>query len=265
MSDSERTSDEASPAAAEVAVEPSEEAETEFHPFDEIAEDFKPSPTVRVLDGEGLPVTVDSGQRSDIPPLSPSTLVCMADTSAFVVRNNWGEEILRFNPGVIERAADGRWRIRRHAAQALCLAEIQAWRLARQESSPLTALEKIDAHVFALLLGLTSVSSLPDYILVEPIRPACKHYVRQKLAFDLNAQHVQFARLCSARRTTEGTFMTVRDTGVWACDMRDPFDAETAKALDRFDAEKVEQGKKREHLPIFGGPGGIFESKREGA
>ena len=264
MSDS-RESDEARPDEAVIDGHASDDAETEFHPFDEIHDDFKPSPAVRVMAADGLPVTIDSTEKSDIPPLSPSSLVCMADTRAFVVRNNWGEVVFHFPPELVERAPDGRWRIpgaRLVDGFRAAITELRS-RMQWGETEP-------DAEdVWAVIndRGLFDRRH-QEFLLVEPIRPACKHYVRQKLAFELNAQHNQFARLCSARRTTEGTFMTVKDTGVWACDMRSPYDAESSKELDDFDALKVSQGKSREHLPMFGwrpetrgersGVGGIF-------
>jgi hypothetical protein len=254
MSDS-RESDEARPDEAVIdGHEPSEDAETEFHPFDEIHEDFKPSPAVRVIGSDGLPVTIDSTEKSDIPPLSPASLVCMADTRAFVVRDRWGAVGFEFSPELVERAPDGRWRIpvsRLIDGFRGAIAELRQ-RMHWDEK------ESDAEDVWSVLYDRCGYDRcftecrIGDFLLVEPIRPACRHYVRQKLAFELNAQHNQFARLCSARRTTEGTFMTVKDTGVWACDMRDPYDAESSKELDDFDALKVAQGKNREHLPMFG-------------
>jgi hypothetical protein len=82
--------------------------------------------------------------------------------------------------------------------------------------------------------------------------------------FHLNAEHRMFPRLCSARRTTEGTFMTVRDSGMWACTMREPRDIASEKTLADFDVFKVEQGKNRQYLPMFGGGAGIFDSPQKG-
>ncbi len=248
MSDS-RESDEARPDEAVIdGHEASDDAETEFHPFDEIHDDFKPSPAVRVIGSDGLPVTIDSTEKSDIPPLSPSSLVCMADTSAFVVRDRWGFVKMMVEPERVSRLPNGLWVTSRAALREKFARELEAYResLAVKIEDDDVALD----HFLSFVYGVWGFEN--DWLPLEPLRPACKHYVRQKLAFELNAQHQQFARLCSARRTTEGTFMTVKDTGVWACDMRDPYDAESSKQLDDFDALKVSQGKSREHLPMFG-------------
>jgi hypothetical protein len=46
--------------------------------------------------------------------------------------------------------------------------------------------------------------------------------------------------------------MTVRDSAMWACSMRVPRDLKTEEEfLEKFDNEKVEQGKRRQHFSIF--------------
>src|SRR5258706_15820683 len=92
-------------------VEPSEEAGTEWHPFEEVEDAFQPGPAMRVIGPDGLPLTVDETTASDIPALSTKSLVCMGDYSEFVVRDSWGEPVVRFAPSEVERAPDGRWRV----------------------------------------------------------------------------------------------------------------------------------------------------------
>jgi len=218
----------------------SADAETEFHPFDEVADAYEPAIAERVIGPDGLPVTMDQTTESDIPALSTESLVCMGDYSAFVIRNSWAEVLVRFTPAQVTRAPNGRWRTRREVFEEICRAQ-------NPEKSR-------ELQQFALSMSWSDT----DWVEVEPIRPPCRHYVRQKGSFHLNASRTKYYRLCSARRSTEGTFMTVSDTGMWACDMRDPYDATTSQQLEDFDKLKVEQGKTREHLPIFGG---IFDTK----
>jgi hypothetical protein len=200
------------------SIEPSPEAESEFHPFDEIDEDFKPAPAVFVHGPDGLPLRVDQTSESDIPALSKGSLVCMGDFSKFVLRNEWGDITADFAPEVVSRAPNGTYRVKNE--------------LARQQ-------------------GATNIRDDEGWFEVFPVRPPCKHYVRQQGSFNLNAAKKAHYRLCSARRTTEGTFMTVRDTGMWACDMREPYDAETIKVLDDFDNKKIAEGANREFFSIF--------------
>jgi len=259
MSSPEAPRDEASADETELPTETGPEADTEFSPFAELSEEFKPSPAVRHLDADGLPVTMDQSTESDIPRLSTTTLVCMEDRSAFVVRNHWGEELLRFPASAATRTPNGQWRIPWEDAVKLSAEAIANFRARHPNMST-----NGDAVTLTSLLALDSARASPrrgDFLGVEPVRPACKHYVRQRVAFELNAQHSEQKRLCAARRTTEGTFMSVRDAGIWACDMREPQDYRSVESLDQFDDMKIEQGKNRTHLPMFSGAGGIFESK----
>ena len=179
----------------------------EFSPFDEIADDYKPSEIKKVIGEDGLPTNAAPVAQSDIPPLSPETLVCMEDTSKFVTRDEYGKIISVWEPDKVEQLPNGKYYLK-------------------------------DEH--------TKKTE------VQPIRPRCQHYVRQMAMFDYNAAAKVHLRLCSARRTTEGTFMTVRDSAMWGCSMREPRDIETEqKCLDEFDAQKIEQGKNREHFSIF--------------
>jgi hypothetical protein len=231
---------------SEAQIQHTEEGETEFRPFDEIAEDFSPSVIMKVIASDGLPTqAVPDGQSVDIPELSPETLVCMGDFSEFhsapfivyetFVEEREGVSYLKdselqvrvekahggvvfllvdtvFKPEQVERDGVGRWRLK--------------W------------------------------FTLPDFKgEVYPKREPCHHYVRQVTQFDQNPQAKAHIRLCAARRTTEGTFMTLRDTAMWACSMREPRDlVSEEKYIESFDSEKVEQGKQRVYLSIFGNP-----------
>jgi len=209
--------------------EPSEDAETEFSPFDEVLDLFKPGPAMRVMGADGLPTTVDTTTESDIPVLSKETLVCMEDASKFVLRDQWGRITKEYEPSQVTRQPNGKWTV---------------------EAPP-----QSDA-----LRDAVAIMTGQNLMEVEPIRPQCRHYVRQKGSYHLNQKHFKVYRLCSARRTTEGTFMTVSDTGVWACDMRDPYDVVTGAHLEGFDRMKIEQGAQRVHLPLIGN--GIFDEPK---
>ena len=248
--------------AEETAIEspePSPEAETEFNPFDEVEEDYKPASAVFVNGPDGLPMRMDHTQESDIPALSKTSLVCMGDYSKFVLRDRWGEIMATLDPKDVERAPDGRWRAR----PAIVIQAAEFWVAAIKKRLEVLKKEAPEGVEFndsdnplALILSARAkpgqvVEFELEWVEVFPVRPPCRHYVRQEGSFNLNAARKAYYRLCSARRTTEGTFMTVRDTGIWACDMRDPFDAASVKALDDFDEKKVKEGESREYLSIF--------------
>lgn len=251
MSDDDtETLDEASSEDAEVSQQPSEDAEAEFHPFEEIEDSFgDPSPAVYVRGRDGMPTQADQSEKSDIPVLSKDTLVCMADKSKFVLRDRWGEVFAEFEPAEVEQAPNGVHRVPARLALERCGSARRALR-----------------YVGALVRNARVLSLSEPVVEVEPIRPQCKHYVRQKGQLRWNPEHKDYARLCSARRTTEGTFMTVKDTGIWACSMRDPMYLPSEHVLDDFDKLKIEQGANRRYLPIVtpvakddDAPAGIFK------
>lgn len=246
--------------------EPSEDAETEFRPFDEVEEDFNPGPAQYQVGGDGLPITVDLTTESDIPALSTTSLVCMGDYSKFVLRDRWGEVIATIEAADVNRAPDGRWRAKADVVvkrAEFWVAALKQKLATLKKEVPDVQFAESDNPLALLLSARADPGELVEYELewveVEPIRPPCKHYVRQQGSFHLNAANKKYYRLCSARRTTEGTFMTVSDTGMWACDMRDPYDVESTKVLDDFDKLKIDQGAKRQHLPMLGGGNGVFD------
>lgn len=78
------------------------EAET-FNPFDDLTESFNPGTVLKVTGSDGLPTQVVPEHASDIPELSPETLVCMGDFSEFFGQNG----IQRYAPEDVEQLPDG--------------------------------------------------------------------------------------------------------------------------------------------------------------
>jgi hypothetical protein len=80
---------------------------------------------------------------------------------------------------------------------------------------------------------------------VEPIRPPCKHYARQMIDFQDDPDAKFVTRLCTARRNSEEGFLSVRDSQVYACELRDPKHGASEEQLNAFDNEKVRLGRER--------------------
>lgn len=197
----------------------------------EIFEAFPNEPTAYGIDpADGLP-SVRAAQASNhayAPPLDPSTLICMADVSRFVLRNAQREILAEFEPSAVTRRADGQWYVPlAHAADRMWVKH--GWR----------------ATLDLARLGVGDVA-------VEPIRPQCRHYARQMTDFQDDPDAKFVARLCTARRTDDGEFLSVRDAQIHACELRVPYHAESTVALDRFDAEKIALGRSRtREVPDF--------------
>lgn len=223
MSDDEVERDSAP--AGDAVVEAEDSGEEDWSPFDEIQEDFKPGPVMKVTAADGLPTNAHPYTESDIPVLSPETLTCMGDFSKFVVRDKrWGHVLSEWSPEHVERTPNGKYR-------ALCATM----------SAPAVKTDPESIDEFG-------------YMEVEPVRPPCRHYARQLTQFDLNAHAKVMLRVCAARRTTEGAFMSLRDRAMWACELREP-QVEARSALDEFDARKMQEGANREYVPMFQGTG----------
>jgi len=83
------------------------------HRADEaVYQPFNPGPIAFVRGEDGLPVPDLPTQLPIVPPLVPETMVCIADRSAFVVRDRWGAVRRRYPPERVERAPDGRYFVR---------------------------------------------------------------------------------------------------------------------------------------------------------
>lgn len=62
-----------------------DEDESDFSPFDEPGDEYAGEPIQKVMGADGLPTVTASLSDTDIPPLSPETLVCMGDYSEFMM------------------------------------------------------------------------------------------------------------------------------------------------------------------------------------
>lgn len=191
----------------------------------EMAEDGMPQPTVPTA----MPFA---------PPLHPDTLCCIADTRKFCLRGKWGQVVVEFEPEEVERAENGMYRVSRKVlTQALMKG------FSNQPASAWEREKRTNDHL-AHVLGRTYRQ---DYMWheVEPIRPQCKHFARQATDFQDLTDHMFVSRLCTARRDSGGEFLGLRDTQMFACDMRDPYDQKGIERLEKFDQNKIVLGEER--------------------
>jgi len=191
-------------------------------PDEEIYEAFPQRPMAYGMDPtDGMPRPAVSSALKDAyaPPLTPATLVCMADTSEFVRRDEWGVVTHRWDPKHVERMPNGKWRAR--AKDATPRYPLPRWKLMR----------------------------CTGYVTVEPIRPQCRHYARQMTDFQDDPEAKFVARLCTARRNSEEGFLSVRDAQVFACELRVPSDHASRENIDAFDEKKIALGEERLKAP----------------
>lgn len=183
---------------------------------------------------DGLPAQIAPRNFDKSPPLTEDTLVCMADKRSFVIRDKDGFVLQAFPPSVVQRLPNGGYFV-----------------LA-------TLLDKdVRSHVSAGWTDVLSEIRIPEtdqfvkVAAVEPIRPACGHYIRMQtdLAADREARYI--VRACQAQRDETGEYYSVRDSLISACTLRTPRHYESEQLLDAFDTDKIAQAKIRQEQEEF--------------
>ena len=209
-----------------------------LRPDDEVYQHVPENPAewaTYVMDADGLPKPQTPTDMPFAPPLTTSNLVCIEDTSEFVIRNRWGDVVARFTPEQVERAPSGQWRVSLHHALAGLGVDASAGRDLLSDRLGKTLSE----------CGEYGVVYDNAWCEVEPLRPMCKHYARQLTDFQDNDEHVFVARLCTGRRDDGGEFLSLRDSQTFACTMRCPRDAVSEARADLLDANKIRLGAAR--------------------
>lgn len=185
-------------------------------PSQELYEAFPEEPAVYGVnpdDGLPQPVVPASIKLAQAAPLLRETFVCMEDTREFVIRDEYGVISHRFDPKHVSRYPDGKYRV---AVGMQVPGSIEAQNELRYERGADTHLE------------------------VEPVRPQCAHYARQLTDFPDDPDYRFMVRLCTARRTDSGEFLSLRDTKMYACELRSPREhLIDERELVRSDAERV--------------------------
>lgn len=83
------------------------------HRADEaIYQPFNPGPIPFTKGEDGLPTPEVPTRLPLVPPLVLSTMVCLADRSSFVTRNEWGEVTRTYPAERVRQAPDGRYYVR---------------------------------------------------------------------------------------------------------------------------------------------------------
>lgn len=164
-------------------------------------------------DGMPRPLAMTNLDLTKAPPLDPDTFVCMADRRRFVVRGDDGV-LCTLEPEQIDRTTD----------------------------TPSVKVDSLNAEQReALRLG--------RHVTIEPVRVACEHYARLKTDFMQDPDHRLYMRMCLAQRSETGEYISLQNTRVHACTLRQPRDLPSEQQLDDFDDE-LTQRKPREEFDI---------------
>lgn len=270
MSHDEEDSAEASEEQAQEGGSPLEQdaerdakAGDEFKPWDELHEAFGDAADVHhVMGADGLPeAVVDNVPDAVAHPFTEEMFVCVADRRKFVIRGAKRRVIAEIDPKHVVREEDGRFYAPASVVgDALLLT--QGTRFASEYAKatsnvPLDTLEERATAALiqagALPLGIELVSE-DQTVVVEPVRPQCKHLLQQIDPLPVGTVGYKYGdvrKYCMLRRTLTGAFLSLTNEAVKACSMRDPYDAPTADTIDRANAEKIAESRHRVYLPLF--------------
>lgn len=195
---------------------------------EEIHQGVEASPVFGVSPEDGLPMQIAARNFDTAPVLSEETLICMADKRSFVVRDEYSGAIVHtFAPAEVTRFANGVY-------------------VARMPTERLALIERDMAAFPALTLNGA------DWIVVEPIRPECAHYLRQQTDLSADRERRYIARACMAQKTEDGEYYSLRDSLVAACSIRSPRHLESEIAvLDKVDEEMMREALTKQSMQEF--------------
>lgn len=288
-------------ATEEEAAEPAEPERADedgnrasFSPWDELQEAFGDTKAMQVVVDDGLPtVRVSEGNDAHAPALSVAEFCCLEDTSQFVIRGPWREIAAKFEPKDVQRAPDGRYRVkidvvlerlqlliarmRKEAREASHAgAEIDdktalsallcSWRVQNALGARRTAADRAVASSEVLVAQMVPAGD-PDWVEVEPLRAVCAHLVLQLGPLTDNEKAMGYSkgwlqRFCSVRRTVAGSFMRLTDDAMRACNVRDPIDSSGLELMREMDEVQVERSATRVMLPLFRGSAAAVPENR---
>jgi hypothetical protein len=84
-----------------------------------------------------------------------------------------------------------------------------------------------------------------DLLEVEPVRPRCRHFVRQFMDITDDDKGGMLERCCTARRDSGGEFLSLMNAQMAACELREPRDMATEDLIRRYDRLKIQLGAER--------------------
>lgn len=221
---------------------------------------------------DGLPMADDiPGEIPFAPSHTRSNCVCVEDESAWV--ELFDDEVAQLD----RKAVDSVRRVMRPKIQEppkaswTNLGRLRELNGSRYDTDgdPVEREVCIDGAGMKILplFGLDVVVVTNGYLFVRLRRERCRYYKRQcyfmqRIVTLEGKGGKKIARNCTIRRSIGGAFLSVSDEAIYACDYRDPPDEySTEKYLDAPDRVRLDSGDP-EMVPLFGGAGGIFASKK---
>lgn len=235
---------------------------------EEIHQGASPAIVMGISPDDGLPMPTAQRNFDKSPPLSEETLVCMADKRSFVVRRPDGSAWASFAPHQVSRTLAGEYYVSEQAffdqvkpssipPNLSALARVSAL------LNRLWTIAALDLKAHGLLM---EVGGEARFVRVEPVRPACAHYLRQQTDLSADREGRYYARSCMAQKTEDGEYYSLRDTLVGGCSIRSPRHLESeVRVLDKFDAELMSQAKAAREMQDFDIDQELADEARKGS
>lgn len=239
-----------------------------FQADDELYEQFKAEPIPLIIAEDGLPQPVDESP-DPAPPFGPDTVVCIEDEREYV--ELFTEEL----------TARG-WRLvgpERWAPPALpegfFIGQDLSINTRYDNRGEPAARRRFDPKVARIFTrwGVHFAVDGGSKVVVRPVRERCSYYKRQNFINDDRPDVGDVTkpgsklvfRVCTARRSNGGAFLSLRDEAVFACDLREPFDeGSVERFLDAPDRKAIAEKRHLKMIPAFGLSGGESDAPSQG-
>lgn len=197
-------------------------------PDEEIHQGAEVPVTFGIDPSDGLPRQAIPDNQDRPPPLAVDTFVCMEDKRSFVVRHSDGSILLSFAPHEVKRAASGDYYVTEDTYE---------------EHSGTKGVPN------DLVINIETEDAYAAQ--VEPVRPACAHYLRVLTDISADRGRRFLSRSCAAQRSETGEYYSVGDAAIFACSMRMPRHLESEKILEDFDAVAMQESIDRVKVSSF--------------
>jgi len=193
------------------------------------------------------PVVPESPSVTQASAYHPENLVCMADKRWYVIRDRAGKECARFKPSEVEE----------QDSKPCVPVRLAYERLA----------ERPNMSMFSVIMTLRRAVVAGDGTVlfpVQPIRPQCAHYARQKTDMNASKDVRMLARVCLAQHSETGEYISLMDSAIYACELRSPRDPLSELQLDEWDDKLIEAEEQRRNETRFDVDAALKGEKKNG-
>lgn len=233
-------------------------ADASFSAEDETAEAF---PVEQIAIGispeDGMPVPVDVPMEDAFAvPFTYDTQLCVEDARVYVeiFKNEFEQFGWRVHWDKDDERPMPQWR---KGGVSVFLLDLDLQDQYSVDSGKENERRSFDPDDVQERWGLKVAKAAEGWVPVRPVRPVCRFYKRQVLNSKFNVAPGEFGsqeifRLCTARRSNGGAFMSLKDSGIFVCDLRDPPDPRSSAEQDDKDLVKLRTRPDQLMVPAFG-------------